>query len=70
MADGATDAHSLFRPSAADLAARALEYNPNSSSAMIEAAYAYAQKAHADQRRNSGEAYFTHPLAVAEMLVD
>lgn len=70
MADGSTEGRSLFQPAAADLAARAREYNPNSNSALIEAAYAYAQKAHSDQRRRSGEAYFTHPLAVAEMLVN
>jgi len=70
MAEGTTDGRPLFQPVAADLAARALSYNPTSNSALIEAAYAYAQAAHTDQRRRSGEAYFTHPLAVAEMLVD
>ncbi len=33
-------------------------------------AYDYAQKMHADQRRASGEPYFIHPCAVAEILID
>ena len=36
----------------------------------IKAAYAYAAKAHASQRRMSGEAYITHPLAVASAVVE
>ncbi len=34
----------------------------------VRRAYLYAQEAHRDQRRLSGEAYITHPLAVAEIL--
>ena len=34
----------------------------------VEAAYAMAQVAHEGQTRNSGEAYITHPLAVATIL--
>src|SRR5690606_41884417 len=33
-------------------------------------AYYYAEQAHAGQRRRSGEAYVTHPLAVANILAD
>jgi len=33
-------------------------------------AYAYAEKAHQDQKRASGEPYFIHPCAVAEVLID
>jgi GTP pyrophosphokinase len=33
-------------------------------------AYAVAESAHIDQRRRSGEAYITHPLAVAGILTD
>ena len=33
-------------------------------------AYEYAKKAHENQKRASGEAYFTHPCAVARILVD
>ncbi len=33
-------------------------------------AYDYAQKMHSNQKRASGEPYFTHPCAVAEILID
>mgnify|MGYP005766415131 CR=1 FL=1 len=33
-------------------------------------AYRYAEKMHENQKRASGEPYFTHPCAVAEILVD
>ncbi len=38
--------------------------------ALVEKAYDYAKKAHANQKRASGEEYFTHPCAVAKILVD
>lgn len=37
---------------------------------MLLHAYDYAQKAHENQKRASGEPYFIHPCAVAEILVD
>lgn len=36
----------------------------------IEKAYAYGKKIHDGQKRYSGEPYFTHPIAVAEILAD
>ncbi|MGN1103317.1 MAG: HD domain-containing protein, partial [Candidatus Coproplasma sp.] len=33
-------------------------------------AYKYAEKMHESQKRASGEPYFTHPCAVAEILID
>ena len=33
-------------------------------------AYEYAEKMHENQKRASGEPYFTHPCAVAEILID
>ena len=33
-------------------------------------AYHYAEEMHKNQKRASGEPYFTHPCAVAEILVD
>jgi len=36
----------------------------------IKAAYAFAERAHANQKRMSGEAYITHPLAVAGAVVE
>ena len=38
--------------------------------ALVEKAYAYAEKAHESQKRASGEAYFSHPCAVARILMD
>ena len=37
---------------------------------LLEKAYDYAKKAHENQKRASGEPYFTHPCAVAEILID
>lgn len=37
---------------------------------MIELAYTFAAQAHGEQKRASGELYFTHVYSVAEMLVD
>ncbi len=37
---------------------------------LIKQAYLVALAAHGDQKRNSGEAYIQHPLAVAHILVD
>ena len=37
---------------------------------MLKKAYDYAQAAHANQKRASGEPYFIHPCAVAEILMD
>src|SRR5690606_27999062 len=35
---------------------------------LVKRAYFYAEQAHDGQKRRSGEAYITHPLAVAEIL--
>ena len=37
---------------------------------MLLSAYKYAEQMHANQKRASGEPYFTHPCAVAEILID
>ena len=37
---------------------------------LCEQAYDYAKKAHNNQKRASGEDYFTHPCAVAKILID
>lgn len=38
--------------------------------ALLLSAYDYAKEMHSGQKRASGELYFTHPCAVAEILVD
>ena len=37
---------------------------------LLRGAYDYAEEMHSGQKRASGEAYFSHPCAVAEILVD
>ena len=51
-----------------DIIAKAKEYNPASDSEKIRAAYEMAEKAHAGQKRDSGEPYINHPLQVAWIL--
>ena len=46
------------------------EYNPNQDTSLIEKAYHFAEKAHAGQKRESGEPYFTHCQHVANILMD
>ena len=45
-----------------------IAYNPASDSERIRAAYDLAAAAHADQKRDSGDPYINHPLAVADIL--
>ncbi len=47
-----------------------LDYLTTAEVDRIKAAFAYAAKAHAHQRRMSGEPYITHPLAVAGAVVE
>lgn len=44
--------------------------NPRADVALVERAYRVAKDAHEGQLRKSGEPYITHPLAVAEILVE
>src|SRR5262252_6998427 len=43
-------------------------YLPSADMPGIQAAYEYSAKAHEGQQRRSGDAYITHPIAVAEIL--
>ncbi|MDP9028146.1 MAG: bifunctional (p)ppGpp synthetase/guanosine-3',5'-bis(diphosphate) 3'-pyrophosphohydrolase [Actinomycetota bacterium] len=45
-------------------------HHPKADVALIERAYAAADKAHTGQLRRSGEPYITHPVAVAQILAD
>ena len=56
--------------SADDLIALVARYNPKTNRDLIRAAYEFGQEMHADQRRHSGEPYFTHPVAVAAILAE
>lgn len=47
---------------------KVLSYHPKADIDLINRAYVFAAQAHANQKRSSGEPYFTHPLAVAGIL--
>lgn len=44
-------------------------YNPNSDFALIQKAYILAKNSHGNQKRHSGDPYFAHPVAVAEIVI-
>ncbi len=53
-----------------DLIDRVRAYNPRTDEGMIRNAYDYGRAMHAGQLRQSGEPYFTHPVAVASILTE
>src|SRR5436305_2543402 len=53
-----------------ELVERVRRYNPNTDEALLNRAYVYAMKAHGEQKRASGDPYFSHPLEVAAILTD
>lgn len=53
-----------------ELVERVLSYHPTADEALLNRAYVYAMKAHGQQTRKSGEAYFSHPLEVAAILTE
>ena len=53
-----------------ELVERVLKYDPKASEALLNRAYVYAMKAHSNQKRASGDPYFSHPLEVAAILTD
>jgi (p)ppGpp synthase/HD superfamily hydrolase len=57
-------------PSIDALAERLSTYLGPDQVNLVRRAYFYAEQAHDGQRRRSGEAYVTHPLAVASILAD
>ncbi|MBC6441803.1 MAG: bifunctional (p)ppGpp synthetase/guanosine-3',5'-bis(diphosphate) 3'-pyrophosphohydrolase [Rhodobacteraceae bacterium] len=53
-----------------DLIEAVRAYNPNSDSERIEAAWDYGRLMHEGQCRQSGDPYWTHPVAVAMILAE
>ena len=53
-----------------ELVERVQSYAPDADEALLNRAYVYAMKAHRDQRRASGDPYFSHPLEVAAILTE
>ena len=55
---------------AAELLARVKHLTPHADLDLLRRAYLFAQEAHADQTRASGEPYVSHSVAVASILAD
>src|SRR6201999_3711869 len=53
-----------------DLIERVKRYNPEANEDLLNRAYVYAMRAHGEQKRASGDPYFSHPLQVAAILTD
>jgi len=53
-----------------DLINKVKTFNPYTDSNLIQKAYILAKQAHGSQQRHSGDSYFSHPLAVAEIIID
>ncbi|MBM3579827.1 MAG: bifunctional (p)ppGpp synthetase/guanosine-3',5'-bis(diphosphate) 3'-pyrophosphohydrolase [Alphaproteobacteria bacterium] len=55
--------------SCSDLISHLRAYHPNLDESLIKRAYFFARDAHGNQKRHSGDPYFSHPVAVAEILI-
>jgi GTP diphosphokinase / guanosine-3',5'-bis(diphosphate) 3'-diphosphatase len=53
-----------------ELVDRVKQYNPEADEDLLNRAYVYAMRAHGEQKRASGDPYFSHPLQVAAILTD
>jgi GTP pyrophosphokinase len=53
-----------------ELVDRVLKYDPSANEGLLNRAYVYAMKAHGNQKRASGDPYFSHPLEVAAILTE
>ena len=53
-----------------ELIDRVKQYNPAANEDLLNRAYVYAMRAHSEQKRASGDPFFSHPLQVAAILTD
>ena len=53
-----------------ELVERVLDYDTKADEVLLNRAYVYAMKAHSNQKRASGDPYFSHPLEVAAILTE
>jgi len=53
-----------------DLIKKVKTYNPFLNPEALSKAYTFALNAHKHQKRDSGDPYLTHPIAVADILTD
>ena len=51
-----------------ELVERVRAYDPSADADLIARAYAFSVRAHGEQLRHSGDPYYAHPVAVAEIL--
>ena len=56
--------------SSSELIAKVRAYHPNLNESLLQKAYILSKSSHGNQKRHSGDPYFSHPLAVAEILAD
>ena len=57
-------------PTREELIAKVRAYHPRVRSELLGQAYDFAVKHHGAQQRDSGEAYYSHPIRVANLLAD
>jgi len=53
-----------------ELVERVRRYDPDADEALINRAYVFSMQAHGNQKRASGDPYFSHPIEVAGILTD
>jgi len=53
-----------------ELVERVRRYNPRADEDLLNRAYVFAMRAHGQQKRASGDPYFSHPLEVAAILTE
>jgi RelA/SpoT family (p)ppGpp synthetase len=53
-----------------ELTDRVKQYNPAANEDLLNRAYVYAMRAHGEQKRASGDPFFSHPLQVAAILTE
>ncbi len=68
LPEGLSASPPQFHPELGGLLARIASYDSKADPALIDEAYGLAEEAHAPQKRDNGEPYITHPLAVANIL--
>src|SRR6185369_305556 len=68
MVDGSVAGRGMIRQY--DLVERVKAYDPSADEDLINRAYVYSMQAHGEQKRASGDPYFTHPLEVAGILTE
>ncbi len=66
--EGLSAGGAVVRPELSGLLSRMASYDGKGDPALIDEAYGLAEEAHHAQKRDNGEPYITHPLAVANIL--